>query len=179
MDVGRIFFQVRATRVFSKMFPRAGAKNSELCFFSLKTKKTTFFCWRFQNPGETLPPCPPPFRRPWSSEVLWCFSSVSSAQNLCRQKNCALCPRRIRRFQWCGRRCAGGASTHPQKLWFVQKFFCERFHKFLPRFTRILPEFSEILPEFSPNQNVWRCTCTPCTPASYTTVVSCRLVLTM
>jgi len=28
---------------FSKIFP-GGAKIGEICFFSLKTKKTTFFC---------------------------------------------------------------------------------------------------------------------------------------
>ena len=38
------------------------------------------------------------------------------------------------------------------------------------RFSDILPRFWGILPGFSPNQNFWGCACTPCSPASYTTV---------
>jgi len=40
--------------------------------------------------------------------------------------------------------------------------------KVLLRFSGILWRFSEILPKFLPNQNFWRCDCTPCTPTSYT-----------
>jgi len=32
-----------------------------------------------------------------------------------------------------------------------------------------VPKFIEILPKFLTNQNFWGCTCTPCTPTSYTT----------
>jgi len=54
MGVGRIFFQLGATRGFFLNFS-VGGKSSEIWFFPLKTKKTTFFAG---------PPCPP-FRRPW------------------------------------------------------------------------------------------------------------------
>jgi len=40
-----------------------------------------------------------------------------------------------------------------------------RWVPFLPDFNG----FSGILPGFSPNQNFWGCSCTPYTPASYTT----------
>ena len=46
---------------------------------------------------------------------------------------------------------------------------CEGFHRFCPDFHG----FSDVLPGFLPNQNVWGCACTPCTPASHTTVERC------
>jgi len=52
----------------------------------------------------------------------------------------------------------------------------QRWAPFLPKFLvffldilGVLFGFSGILPKFSENQNFWGCTCTPCTPASYTT----------
>jgi len=42
--------------------------------------------------------------------------------------------------------------------------FCLDFQGFCPNFRR-----------FSTNQLFWGCTCTPCTPASYTTVQKCNL----
>jgi len=43
-----------------------------------------------------------------------------------------------------------------------------RFSGILWMFSEILPRFPQILPKFSPNQNFWRCICTPCTSTSYT-----------
>jgi len=50
--------------------------------------------------------------------------------------------------------------------------FCEinAHTAILRRYSHILPKFLQILPGFSPNQNLWGCDCTPCTPASYTSV---------
>ena len=60
MGVGRIFFQRRATRGFFQNFSEGGRKVAKI-FFPLETRKTTFFCWNFKNPGAGLP-CPP-YRR--------------------------------------------------------------------------------------------------------------------
>ena len=49
------FFQWRVLGFFSCIFP-GGAKSGEILFFSLETKKTTCFCWKFQNPGGQGPP---------------------------------------------------------------------------------------------------------------------------
>jgi len=48
------FFQGGATRGFFKIF--WGGKSSEICFFPLETKKTTFLCCNFQNPGGAKAP---------------------------------------------------------------------------------------------------------------------------
>ena len=50
MGVGR-FFPGGPLVDFSKMFP-GGAKSGEICFFPLKTIKTTLFWWKFQSPEE-------------------------------------------------------------------------------------------------------------------------------
>ena len=50
---------------FSKIFLE-GAKTGEICFFPLKTKKTTFFCWEFKNP----------FRRPPSDTHASSFCKI-------------------------------------------------------------------------------------------------------
>jgi len=46
-----------------------------------------------------------------------------------------------------------------------------RFLGILPGFSEILTRFSGIFPGFSTNQSFWGCSCIPCTPASYTTVI--------
>jgi len=43
MGVGRIFSRDGPLGYFSKIF-LGGAKSGEICFFLLKTKKTTFLC---------------------------------------------------------------------------------------------------------------------------------------
>ena len=48
--------------------------------------------------------------------------------------------------------------------------FLPRFEGILPKFSKILLDFSGNLPGFSTNQSIWECACSPCTPASYTTV---------
>ena len=58
------FFQGGATRGFFQNFSRGGGERGEISFFPLETKKTTFFCWNFQNPGGAGPPCSS-FRGPW------------------------------------------------------------------------------------------------------------------
>ena len=37
-----------------------GGKSAEICFFPLEIKKTTFFCWNFQNPRGAKAPLPTP-----------------------------------------------------------------------------------------------------------------------
>jgi len=37
-------------------FFQVGTKSGESWFFPLETKKTTFFCWKFQNSGGTFSP---------------------------------------------------------------------------------------------------------------------------
>ena len=56
------FFPKGPLRDFSYIFPE-GAKSGENWIDPLETKKTTFFCWKFQNPGGQRPPFPP-FGRP-------------------------------------------------------------------------------------------------------------------
>jgi len=51
--------------------------------------------------------------------------------------------------------------------------FLHVFSGILRKFSHILPRFPRTLPGFSSNQNSRGCACTPCTPASYTTVVIC------
>ena len=64
MGVGSIFSKGEPPGDFSKIFPEGGGERGEISFFALETKKTTFFCWNFQNPGGAGPPCSS-FRRPW------------------------------------------------------------------------------------------------------------------
>jgi len=54
MRVGRVFPGGGATRRFFQNFSM-GAKSGEICFCPLEIKKTTFFCWNFQNPGGPSP----------------------------------------------------------------------------------------------------------------------------
>ena len=57
MGVGRIFSRGGTCGFFQNL--SMGAKSGEICFFPLETKKTTFFCWNFQNPrGGQDPPAP-------------------------------------------------------------------------------------------------------------------------
>ena len=62
MGVGKIFSR-RGTRGFFQNFSR-GTKSGEICFFPLKTKKTTFFCYEFQNPIGVKAHLPPPSPTP-------------------------------------------------------------------------------------------------------------------
>ena len=58
MGVGRIFSRRGALGEFSKIFP-GGAKDGEIWFLPLKTKKTTFFAENFKIQGGTKAPLPP------------------------------------------------------------------------------------------------------------------------
>ena len=51
------YFSGKITRGFFQYFSRGG-KSGEICFFPLKTKKTTLFCWKCQNPGGKVPSAP-------------------------------------------------------------------------------------------------------------------------
>jgi len=55
-------FFLGGTKGVFQIFSRGGGKSGEICFFPLKTKKTTLFCWKCQSPGVARPP----FRRPWA-----------------------------------------------------------------------------------------------------------------
>ena len=68
MGARRIFSR-RSTRGFFLNFSRGGPKVVKFDF-PPETKKTTFFCWKFQNPGETKTPLPP-FRRQWPTGPFW------------------------------------------------------------------------------------------------------------
>jgi len=50
MGVGKIFSR-EDTRGFFQNFSSGWVKNSEIWFFPLETKKTSLFCWNFQNPA--------------------------------------------------------------------------------------------------------------------------------
>jgi len=63
MCVGKVFSGAGALGDFPKFF-QGEAKNSEICFLPLKTKKTTFFAKILNSNGGPRPPATPPFRRP-------------------------------------------------------------------------------------------------------------------
>jgi len=60
----------------------------------------------------------------------------------------------------------------------VGRHFCSYFYGVCPDiqgFSKVFTIFVQIYTDFagfSPNQNIWACVCTPCTPASYTTADS-------
>jgi len=64
-----LYVDMKPTWASEGFFPGGGHKGifADGSHFPLKTKKTTFFCWKFQNP----------FRRPWKpmEHVLLCPSS--------------------------------------------------------------------------------------------------------
>jgi len=57
MGIRRIISRGGAQRTFPK-FSKGGQKKLSL-IFPLEIKKTTFFCWEFQSPGDLAPPDPP------------------------------------------------------------------------------------------------------------------------
>jgi len=60
------FFQGETLGDFPQFFQRG--KYGELWFLPLKTKKTAFFCWKFQNPWGASPTSPLP------TPMYWCLS---------------------------------------------------------------------------------------------------------
>jgi len=70
MVVGRIF-PGGVTTGFFQNFPGDG-KSGEICFFPLKTKKTTFFAKKFKIQGGKSSPAPT-LRRPW---IFYSFSRL-------------------------------------------------------------------------------------------------------
>ena len=66
MGVGSSFSRGRPLGNFSKSF--RGDKSGKILFFPLETKKVSFFCWKFQNPGGPWP-LHPPLWWPWMEQV--------------------------------------------------------------------------------------------------------------
>jgi len=76
--------------------------------------------------------------------------------------------------------------TYKKKQKKVFMWFCTRWAPFFlnqstlgailarifREFAQIFPGFTDLFPGFSPNKTFWGSACTPCTPASYTTVCS-------
>jgi len=88
-----------------------------------------------------------------------------------KKLSCNFC----RPFSWCDLQ-QNGLHLFFCKLWASFFEVKQRWAPFLPNFlgilfgfSGILPKFSGILPGFSTNKIVWGYTCTPCTPAFYTT----------
>ena len=57
--VRRKFFSKGRCRGFSKIFFVRAAESGESWFSPLKSRKTTYFCWNFQNPEDTKFPAFP------------------------------------------------------------------------------------------------------------------------